>query len=119
MRNEEIIDTIFIRGLENFDKYDRLNPIEIKIEEDKILRNLQKYFSESYIYRFLIDGLLFSSGITNEESILKLRWHICAKFFVIIYCTFTTSKIELRCHKLIYDVIIEIRCRKLNYNVVN
>ena len=41
MRDKEIIDTIFIRGLQNFEKYDILNPIEIKIDRDRLLRNLQ------------------------------------------------------------------------------
>ena len=32
MRNKEIVDTIFIKGLQNFDKSDKLNPLESKIE---------------------------------------------------------------------------------------
>ena len=32
MRNKEIIYTIFIKGLQNFDNYNVLNPIEIKID---------------------------------------------------------------------------------------
>lgn len=30
MRSKEIVDTIFLRGPQNFDKYDVINPIEIK-----------------------------------------------------------------------------------------
>ena len=40
MRNKEIVNTIFIRGLKKFDKYNTLNPIEIKKEEEKVLGNL-------------------------------------------------------------------------------
>ena len=69
---KKIIDAIFIRGLQSFDKYDILNPIEIKIEEDRILRNLQKYHNKNYICRYLVDGLLFSSGITNKAKVLFL-----------------------------------------------
>lgn len=47
-----------------------LNPIEIKIEEYRFLRNLQKHHNKNYIYRFQVDGLLFSSGITNEANVL-------------------------------------------------
>ena len=36
MRNKETGDTLSKRGLQNFDKYDTLNAIEMKIEEDKI-----------------------------------------------------------------------------------
>ena len=43
MRDREIIDTIFIRGLPNFDKSDIINAIEIKIEESNFLKKLQKY----------------------------------------------------------------------------
>ena len=67
MRNKEIVDTFFIRGLQNFDKHDTLNLIHTKIEEDKILRNLQKYRTESYIYRFLIDGLLLAAELQTKQ----------------------------------------------------
>ena len=50
MRNKEIIDKIFIRGLQELDKDDTLNPVEIKIGKDKILRDLQKYQEENYTY---------------------------------------------------------------------
>ena len=38
-----IIDTIRIRGLQNFDKSVKLNPIEIKIDGNQILKTLQRY----------------------------------------------------------------------------
>ena len=50
MRNKEIFDKIFIRGLQELDKDDTLNPVEIKIGKDKILRDLQKYQEENYTY---------------------------------------------------------------------
>ena len=73
IRDRQIIDTVFIRELQNFDKYDIPNPIEIKKEEDRLSRNLQKYHNKNYIYRFVIDGLLFSGGITNESNVLFIR----------------------------------------------
>ena len=55
MRDKEIIDTnFFTTGLQNFEKYDVLSPIEIKIDKDRLLRNLQKYLKKNYIYRFLV-----------------------------------------------------------------
>ena len=109
-RNKETVDTVLIRGLQNFDKYGTLNPIEIKTEEDRILRNFPKYCSESYIYRFLIDALLFRSRITNEASILFIAGnaltdayeatingktdlvdfnnHTCFFVFVLFFCFF-------------------------------
>ena len=43
MRSKEIIETIFIRGVQNFDDYDSLNPIETKIDSNKFLTNLNRY----------------------------------------------------------------------------
>ena len=33
----EIIDTIQITGLQNFDNYQKLNPVEISVDSNKIL----------------------------------------------------------------------------------
>ena len=68
MRNKEII---FIRGLQNFYKYNILYPNEMKIED-----NLHKYHYKNYIHKFLFDGFLLSSGITNEGNVL----------FITCYC---------------------------------
>ena len=70
MRSKEIIDKIFIRGLQNFAKYDSLNPIEIKIEWNKILANLHKYEKGNYKYRSLVSGVLFSSRTKNYANTL-------------------------------------------------
>lgn len=43
MIDKEMVEAIFMRGLQNFDKFEILSLIEIKIEEDKILNKLQKY----------------------------------------------------------------------------
>ena len=39
----EIIVTIIIRGLQQFDKYNKSNAIEIKIDGNKIIVDLAKY----------------------------------------------------------------------------
>lgn len=57
MRSKEIIYTIFIRGLQNFENYDSLNPIEIKIKGNKILTNLHKYQKENGEYRRSVQKL--------------------------------------------------------------
>ena len=56
--------------MQNFDKYDSLNPFEIKIEGNKILANLYKYKKGNFKYRFLANGLIFSSEIKNDANIL-------------------------------------------------
>lgn len=41
--DKKIVETILVRSVQSFCKFELLNPIEIKIEEDKILNKLQKY----------------------------------------------------------------------------
>ena len=75
MKIKEAIDTIFIISLQNFDNYDSLNSIEIKIEGNKILANLHKYKNKNYKYRFLVNCFLFSSGIKNFANILFITFN--------------------------------------------
>lgn len=70
MRNKEIIYTIFIKGLQNFDNYNTHNPIEIKIDTNTILTNLNKHQKGDHKYRFWVSHLSFSSGIKNSANIL-------------------------------------------------
>ena len=64
----DIIDTIQIMGLQNFDNYQKLNPIEISVGTNKIIDYLSSY--KKYKYRFFIENLLFSSNITNETKLI-------------------------------------------------
>ena len=67
-----IIGTNHIRGLQNFDKSVKLNPIEKKIDRNQILKicNATKKY---YKFRYILNGLLFSSRITNEANFLFIR----------------------------------------------
>lgn len=69
MRSKEIIETIFIRGVQNFDDYDSLNPIETKIDSNKFLTNLNRYEKRNYKYRIIVGRLLFGR-IKNDGKIL-------------------------------------------------
>lgn len=62
----EIIVTIIIRGLQQFDKYNKSNATEIKIDGNKIIVDLAKY--RKFNYRFLIDNFILSSAISNDSS---------------------------------------------------
>lgn len=62
----EIIVTIIIRGLQQFDKYNKSNAIEIKIDGNKIIVDLAKY--RKFNYCFLIDNFILSSAISNDSS---------------------------------------------------
>ena len=64
-----IIDTIHIKGLQKFDKSMKLNPIEIKIDGNQILK-ICSATKKDYKFRYILNGLLFSSHITNEANVL-------------------------------------------------
>ena len=64
-----IIGTNHIRGLQNFDKSVKLNPIEKKIDRNQILK-ICNATKKDYKFRYILNGLLFSSRITNEANIL-------------------------------------------------
>lgn len=70
MRNKEVVETIYIRGLPNFNNYYTFNQVEIKIDANKILSNLYKYVKGDCKHHFLVNELTFSSGIKNDASIL-------------------------------------------------
>lgn len=62
-REMEVVDSIIVIGQHDFGKYNQLNPIEVKIEDDQVLNILNKY--QRATYRFVPIGLLFTSGINN------------------------------------------------------
>ena len=39
----EVVDSIIVRGRQDFEKYNQLNLIAVKIEDDKVLNILNKY----------------------------------------------------------------------------
>ena len=64
----ELIDTIHIKGLQQLDQYNQLNPVQITIKSNKITADLARY--KNLKYRFMVDGLLFSSAITNDNKVI-------------------------------------------------
>ena len=64
----ELIDTIHIKGLQQLDQYDQLNPVQITIKSNKIIADLARY--KNLKYRFMVDGLVFSSAITNDNKVI-------------------------------------------------
>ena len=52
-----IVDEVKIGGLNSFDKYDKLNPVEVSIRDSDVNTFLSKY-SKNYKYRFIINNLL-------------------------------------------------------------
>ena len=58
------IETIIIRAQQNFDIAGGLNPIQIKIEDDRILNVLYK----NVLYKITPLGLLFPASIKNDTK---------------------------------------------------
>ena len=64
MTMPEPIETVIIRAQQNFNVAGGLNPVQIEIEDDRILNVLKKY--KNVLYRVTHLGLLFPVTITND-----------------------------------------------------
>ena len=62
----EPIETVIVRGQQKFYLHNTLNPIEIKINDDKILKMLKKH--KNVYYRLTPIGILFPSSVTNDTK---------------------------------------------------
>ena len=62
----EPIETVIVRGQQKFDLYDVLNPIQIQINDDRILNILKKH--KNVYYKLSPIGILFPSFITNDTK---------------------------------------------------
>ena len=60
------IETIAIRAQQNFEIAGGLNPIQIEIEDDRVINILKKY--KNVIYKVTPLGLLFPATIKNEKK---------------------------------------------------
>ena len=66
--SHEIVDTIHILELQNFDDYGHLNPVEITIDSNKIIETLSNY--KKYKFRIKIKCLLFSTNLQNNTDVI-------------------------------------------------
>ena len=60
-------DFVNLRGQQNFEDDEEINPVEIKIENNKIQNMFDKYKKNSV--KFILGRLLFPSAIKNETGI--------------------------------------------------
>ena len=65
---KEIIDSIFITGLQLYDKYKKLNLVEISIKLNTIVVDVDRH--KNYKYSFLMSSLLFGTSITNSTNVI-------------------------------------------------
>ena len=67
----EPVETVIIRGQQDFELHDQLNPIEIKIDNDQIINFLKKY--KGALYQFTPIDLLVPSSVTNDTNQILLH----------------------------------------------
>ena len=63
-----IVDSIHILGLQDLYNYSRLNPIEITINSNSIVRLLSH--QKKYTSRFISESLLFSARVQNDTEVI-------------------------------------------------
>ena len=63
---------IIIEGLQSFDRYKKLNPIEIKITDPEIYNKLIFKENRRVKYRFIPNNILMSSSVQEETEVIFL-----------------------------------------------
>ena len=63
---------VTIEGLQKFEKYQKLNPIDIKITDNEVIRKLTFKENRRIQYRFIPNSILFSSSIQKETKVIFL-----------------------------------------------
>ena len=66
-----VLDFVIIRGQQSFDEKKAINPIDIKIENNKIQNMFEKYGKNKE--RFFLEELLFSSSIKSDTKKICLQ----------------------------------------------
>ena len=64
----EIIERVKIGGLQNFDTYDKLNPVETTVRDNE--SNTFLNWFKRYKYSFILNNLLFSSLLMNDTNVI-------------------------------------------------
>ena len=77
----EPIESVIIRGQQKFELHDVLNPIEIEINDDRIINLLKKH--KNVYYKVTPIGLLFPSSIPNDTRQIFLT---CRELNDTKYC---------------------------------
>ena len=68
----ETKDEFIIFGIQNFELFEKLNPINIQTRDNKINLKLAKYSHKRYKYRLIIINLLLSLSIEQDVNVIFL-----------------------------------------------
>ena len=101
----EPVDTIIIRAQQDFDIDGGLNPVQIQLNDEKILNQLKKY--KNVVYKITLLGVLFPASIKNETNLIFITANNLSgvKKAILIYKT--------------YNILAEIYVSKIkNWNKI-
>ena len=62
----ETISEIKIRGMQSFENYEKVNPVEVSIKDSEI----KIFLFKRYKYRLIVNNLLFSSSLTKDTNVI-------------------------------------------------
>ena len=62
----EPIETITVRGQQKFEIENKLSPVEIEINDDRVLNTLKRY--KNIYYELTPIGILFPSSVANNTK---------------------------------------------------
>ena len=66
MQMTEPIESVIICALQNFKIAERLNPVKMETEDDRVLNILKLY--KNVVYRLTLLGLLFPASVKNDTE---------------------------------------------------
>ena len=64
----DVVDEIKIMGLQSFNQYDKLNPVEVSIQNNEVNVYLNRF--SCYKCSLIINNLLFHSSLTNDINVI-------------------------------------------------
>ena len=65
----EIKEEFIIEALQNFDQFNKINPIIVRIIDPDI-QNKLLFYSKKYKYRLIANSLLFSCSIKEDTKVI-------------------------------------------------
>ena len=63
-----IINEVKIGGVQSFDRFDKLNPVEVRITISEVSTFLSRFTRNKY--RFIVNNLLFSSSLKKDTNVI-------------------------------------------------
>ena len=62
----DIVETLLIKALQNYDKYMILNPLEVNLHSNYLTQKINEY--KGFIYQVILKNVLFSTAIANDTQ---------------------------------------------------